>query len=194
MIHIENRRKQEKSLLQRYPSAQLLDLTSNSPTDWVKMSPFYPHGDIPIPFSNGQTAMSVEGIWQGLKVFEQAGVDASKFSNSTMKDLKRTVRKYGSPLGHRKGVSGQELLGYLEARIRIYLPAYRWVLENKVTGLITQLKEMAKNSDIVLLDYETNCDVMNPSAPLSHAALVKAIVQEEYPDEATLLAKLQAGT
>ena len=32
------------------------------------LSPFYPHGGIPIPFSGSVTSQSVEGIWQGLKV------------------------------------------------------------------------------------------------------------------------------
>ena len=37
-----------------------------------KLSPFYPHGGIPVPFSEGVTATCVEAVWQGLKVFESA--------------------------------------------------------------------------------------------------------------------------
>ena len=38
------------------------------------------------------------------------------FLNDTMKDIKRTVRKHGWVLGHRRGVHGTEILGYVEAK------------------------------------------------------------------------------
>ena len=147
----------------------------------VKLSPFYPHGGIPVPFSEGFTATCVEAVWQGLKVFEGADVDTSLFLNDTMKNLKRTVRRFGRPLGHRKGVYGKELLGYVEARKQIYLPTYKWVLENKVPRIIERLREASKTKTIVLLDYETNCDVDDPRKPLSHAFLVKAFAEGIYP-------------
>jgi len=127
--------------------------------------------------------MCVEAVWQGLKVFETADVDVEMFRNGTMKNLKRTVRRFGKPLGHRKGVNGTELLGYIEARKQIYLPTYRWVLKNKVQHIIERLREASKTKTIVLLDYETNCDVDNPKQPLSHAYLVKAYVEGLFPYE-----------
>lgn len=190
MIFIENKKKKEKTLLAKYPNAKIVDVTSKATTALVKLSPFYPHGDIPIPFSPGRTAKSVEGIWQALKVFETADIDESVFLNDTMKDIKRTVRKYGKPLGHRKGVSGTELLSYIDARIQIYLPSYLWVLENKVAGILQRLKEASQEHDIVLLDYETNCDILNPKKPLSHAFLVKAYVEGHYPKEEDLYQEL----
>ena len=80
------------------------------------MNPFYPHGDIPVPFSQGYTATCVEAVWQGLKVFEDEDVDVKMFLNDTMKDIKRTVRKHGWVLGHGRGVYGTEILGYVEAK------------------------------------------------------------------------------
>jgi hypothetical protein len=183
MIYIENRKKKDKTLLAKYPNAKIVDVTSKATTALVKLSPFYPHGEIPIPFSENETAKSVEGIWQALKVFEGADIDKEMFQNDTMKNIKRTVRKFGKPLGHRKGISGTELLSYIDARIKIYLPSYLWVLENKVSEILERLKEASQNEDIVLLDYETNCDVLNPQKPLSHAFLVKAFVENSYPKE-----------
>jgi hypothetical protein len=191
MIYIDNKKKKEKTLLAKYPNAKIVDVTSKATTALVKLSPFYPHGDIPIPFSEDRTAKSVEGIWQGLKVFESANIDEAMFYNDTMKDIKRTVRKYGKPLGHRKGVNGTELLNYIDARIQIYLPSYLWVLENKVTEIIERLKEASQKEDIVLLDYETNCDVLNPKKPLSHAFLVKAYVEGVYPKAIDLYQELE---
>jgi len=191
MIYIENKKKQEKTLLAKYPNAKIVDVTSKATTGLVKLSPFYPHGDIPIPFSENRKAKSVEGIWQALKVFESADIDEAMFSNDTMKDIKRTVKKYGKPLGHRKGVNGTDLLNYIDARILIYLPSYLWVLENKVSEIIGRLKEASKKEDIVLLDYETNCDVLNPKKPLSHAFLVKAYVEGNYPKATDLYKELE---
>lgn len=184
MIIIESKRKKQATILKKYPGAILADVTSSSPNDGLrKLSPFYPHGGIPVPFSDGYTATCVEAIWQGLKVFEGADVDTSLFYNDTMKDLKRTVRRFGKPLGHRKGVNGSELLGYIEARKQIYIPTYKWVLENKVPGIIEKLREASKTKTIVLLDYDTNSDVENAKKPLSHASLIKAYAEGKYPYE-----------
>lgn len=181
MIVVESKRKKPETILRRYPGAVIADVTSHSGDDLVKLSPFYPHGGIPVPFSEGFTATCVEAVWQGLKVFEGVDVDTSLFLNDTMKNLKRTVRRFGRPLGHRKGVYGKELLGYVEARKQIYLPTYKWVLENKVPRIIERLREASKTKTIVLLDYETNCDVDDPRKPLSHAFLVKAYAEGIYP-------------
>lgn len=181
MVIIESKRKKQDTLLKKYPNAIIADVTSHAKDSLVKLSPFYPHGGIPVPFSDNMTAECVEAIWQGLKVFESADVDVSMFQNGTMQNIKRTVRKFGKPLGHRKGVNGMELLGYIEARKLIYIPTYKWVLENKVQNIIERLKEASQTKDIVLLDYNTNCDVDDPKKPLSHAFLVKAYVEGIYP-------------
>ena len=181
MVVIESKRRKRENILKKYPDAVIADVTSQATDGLVKLSPFYPHGGIPVPFSEGYTAMCVEGIWQGLKVFESADVDVNMFANDTMKNIKRTVRRFGKPLGHRKGVNGTELLGYIEARKQIYLTAYKWVLENKVANIIERLRETSKTKTIVLLDYTTNCDIDNPKKPLSHAFLIKAYAEGLYP-------------
>lgn len=174
------------TLLKMYPNAKILDVTSKGDEPWVKVSPFYPHGGIPIPHSPNYFAVSVEGIWQGLKVFELEDIDKSKFEIKNMKGIKRTVRKFGKPLGHRKGVNGTELLDYLTARKEIYLRAYGWLLDNKANDTIQLLREEAEKQDLVLLDFDTNGDIENIRRPLSHAALVKRYLEKKYPELATL--------
>lgn len=182
MIYVVSRKRKEENIKKDYPNAIILDITSKSAYA-KKLSPFYPHGGIPIPFSEGLTAESVEGIWQGLKVFEHEDVNFDSFKNSSMQNLKRTVRKLGYPKGHRKGVNGNELLDYLSARILIYLPTYKWVLDNvpDVHSIVERIRIKAQESDIVLLDYNTNHDFRNLSSPLSHAALVKLYIEGDYP-------------
>ena len=186
MIIIESKRKKPATILKKYPDAILADVTSGAKDGLVKLSPFYPHGGIPVPFSEGYTATCVEAVWQGLKVFEGSDVDVSLFQNDTMKGLKRTVRRFGKPLGHRKGVNGEELLGYIEARKQIYIPTYKWVLENKVANIIERLRAASDSGKtIVLLDYDTNADVDDAKKPLSHASLIKAYAERIYPYEET---------
>ena len=96
--------------------------------------------------------------------------------------MKRTKRKFGRCLGHRKGVHGEELLDYIEARKQIYLPCYKWVLENKLQKLVTAVRIISKNKPVVLLDYNTNPDVNNPKKALSHASLIKAYIEGNYPE------------
>ena len=182
MIVIANKRSKVENLLKKYgQDAVIVDVTSKATDDMVRLSPFYPHGGIPIPFSPGFTACSVEGIWQGLKVFETCGIDREMFYNTTMKNIKRTTRRFGRTLGHLKGVRGTELLTYLDARMGIYVPAYKWVLENKAQRQIQKLREWSESKTVVLLDYNTNEDILDPSAPLSHAAMVKAFIEGNYP-------------
>lgn len=61
MIIIESKRKKPATILKQYPDAILADVTSGAKDDLVKLSPFYPHGGIPVPFSEGYTATCVVG-------------------------------------------------------------------------------------------------------------------------------------
>lgn len=184
MIYVVNKKRKLEKVKEDFPNATILDITSTSNMRYAQiLSPFYPHMNIPIPFTEGLTATCVEAVWQGLKVFDGADVDFATFRNDTMRDLKRTVRKYGMPKGHRKGAYGKELLGYFEARMLIYLPTYKWVLDNvpEVHHVVERIKEQSKIQDIILLDYNTNIDFRDASKPLSHAGLVKLYIEGNYP-------------
>jgi hypothetical protein len=178
-IVVQSRRRRLSNIQADFPDAIILDVTSKGETPWVKFSPFYPHGQIPVPFYPGWTSQSVEGIWQGLKVFESEGIDRSKMQITDMKNLKRTQRKHGKCQGHK---AGEQLLTYLEARKLIYLPTYHWVLENPLSPLVEQLRELAQSQTVILLDYETNGDVENTKKPFSHACLIKYYLEGNYPN------------
>lgn len=180
-IYIASKKSKLENIQKKYPSAFILDITSTSDYGGLRiLSPFYPHGNIPIPGMNGRTATCVEAVWQGLKVFENCGVDYSTFNNNTMKNIKRSIRKYGKPLGHKYG---EKLLNYKDARWMIYLPTYKYVLDNiqSVRYTLKKIKEKLKECDIVFLDYNTNCNITDYSKPLSHAGLVKLYIEDNYP-------------
>jgi hypothetical protein len=177
LIEVASRRRRPETVRAAFPGRVVVDVTSKGPEPWVRLSPFYPHGGIPVPLSPGVVGASVEGIWQALKVFEGSDVDPGKLTVTSMAGLKRTVRRFGPVRGHRAGLHGGHLLGYEAARREIYLPAYRWVLENRVADLVAELRTLARGPGVVLLDYTTNGDVSDLSAPLSHAALVARAVE-----------------
>jgi hypothetical protein len=179
-ISIANKRMSLQNLEKKFPGSEIVDVTSRAKMPWVKFSPFYPHGNIPVPYSD-LYSQSVEGIWQGLKVFENSGVDMKKFDVKTMKGLKRTVRSFGKVLGHQKGIHSEELLNYLDARYEIYLPSYLFVLENYLQDEVNLLRDILTKKNLVFLDYEVNSDIKDLSKPLSHAYLVKLYLQEEWP-------------
>lgn len=157
------------------------DVTSKADAPWVHFSPFWPHGNIPVPFSDGVKGSCVEGIWQALKVFESEDVDLSMLQITSMKGLKRTVRRLGMVRGHRKGIGGDELLPYREARELIYLPIYKWMLENCVKAEVNELSKIVIERNVVLLDYTVNGDLDDLKTPLSHAGLLKRYLDDDWP-------------
>lgn len=182
-VFLESRRKKLASIEKLHPGAVIIDVTSKGSEPWVRFSPFFPHGGIPIPNSPGTTAQSVEGLWQGLKVFEREDIDPKKWTITDMSGIKRGGKSRGAVRGHRFGTTGDTLLAYREARHRIYLPAYRWVLENCLATEVEQLRTLAANQSIALLDYETNADVEDLTKPLSHASLVIHFLDGNWPME-----------
>jgi hypothetical protein len=74
----------------------------------------------------------------------------------------------------------RQLLPYVQARQRIYLPAYSWVLQHMTQPQLKRIAQAALQQPVALLDYETNCDVGDASRPLSHASLVAAYVREHW--------------
>lgn len=154
----------------------VVDVTSKGERYRV-LSPFHPVGDIPVPGMPGVTSASVEGLWQGLKVFAPTdprlvhGVDTASFRNKSAKNLKRTARKYGAPpLGHFAG-EGRALLPYAAAQADIYIPAYEQHLR-RLEAYVLELAALADQGPLVLVDYDTNSRLGARKA-LSHAHLIR---------------------
>lgn len=159
----------------RAQGATVIDVSSRGPEPYRQLSPFYPHGGIPVPGKPGMTADSVEGVWQGLKVFdEQGGIDQSYFSG-------RGKKRRGVPLGH---ALGSELLNYRDARKAIYLPTYRYMVENTpAKDVALSIVDKAVNGEKVYVhDFDTNGDVDNTRKPLAHASVLASLINEAVAD------------
>lgn len=175
IVNKRQKRKQDALAAEGYI---LIDVTNTSPDEtFRKFSPFYPHGGIPYPGRGISTSLassqSVEGIWQGLKVFQhEPEPDARKLTITNMKNLKRVANdKRGRYQGH---MLVKTLVNYVTARKEIYIPAYKWVLKYRLADELELLRGMlAEHGKIALVDYNTNEDEYDTSSPLSHAGLIK---------------------
>jgi len=175
---------------------RVFDVTSRSKDEAVRcLSPFtacsVTVGDVSrpafdVPFLANERSYSVEGVWQGLKVFEREGIDRKRFrvkfsptSGSGGKLKRGTSTARGRVLGHYAG-EDRPLLEYAEARQTIYLPLYREMLDKYCGAALEHLLEAHEQGDIALVDYTTNADVLDTRTPLAHASLVKERIHQMW--------------
>jgi hypothetical protein len=162
----------------RLPAGALLyDVSSRASAPFAKLSPFYPHGGIPVPGMPGTYSDSVEGVWQGLKVI-QGEVDPSCFKGKGRK-------RRGRPEGHR---FGEKLLGYLEARQAIYIPTYEFLWRECIGQDLRRhfFSHAAQGTIQYFHDRDNNGDPMDPSAPLAHASILAGLLAEEFARSSSL--------
>src|SRR5262245_57316571 len=142
--------------------AVVYDLSSYADYPYCTFSPIWAHGGIPVPGMPGVKSDTVEGIWQGLIVVR--GKIAPHLFKGRGK--KRGGKK---PSGHRYG---NKLLGYVEARYKIYKATYEWVLANRIDpGLIEQFVGQAfQGVTQYFHDLGNNGDINNTELTVAHSS------------------------
>lgn len=166
MFHFTTRT--EKSMLQQQ-GQRVIEVSSRAPLPFRYLSPFYPHGHVPVLGMSGTTADSVEGVWQGLKLL-QGTIDPTYFHG-------RGKKRRGKPTGH---LYGTEILDYREARDVIYVTLYRWMIYEAPHARDTalQLLREGRHQDIFVHDVETNGNIDDLTRPLAHAAVLVDILND----------------
>ena len=141
-----------------------IDVSSSAEPPLNQLSPFYAHGGIPVPGMPNKTSDSVEGIWQGLKVIR--GRTAPRFF------VGAGQKRGGKPTGHQFAAS-ERLLGLTDARRKIYIPAYEWMLENCVdAGILDDIVALAfRGVPQYFYDREDNGSI-DRDQPLAHARVL----------------------
>ncbi|MGF1579033.1 MAG: hypothetical protein ACFCD0_06685 [Gemmataceae bacterium] len=145
--------------------ALVYDVSSYADHPYCTFSPMWVHGDIPVPGMSNETSDTVEGIWQGLKVIR--GKTATRLFRG------KGQKRGGKPAGHFYGKKDR-LLGIVEARQKIYLVAYEWMLANRADpDLIAKfVKRAFEGTSQYFHDVGDNGDINNADAPLAHAAVL----------------------
>lgn len=141
----------------------VFDVSSYADPPYRLLSPMWVHGGIPVPGTAGTVSDTVEGVWQGLKVIR--GKTAPRFFHGP------GAKRGGKPSGHRFGA---KLLGIVEARRKIYIPAYEWMLDHCISRDLFEPFTMAAFAGVPQFfhDLADNGDINDSSQPLAHAAVL----------------------
>ena len=107
----------------KYPNALIIEVSYSS-MRYIKykvlnpygmLNPFYPHGKIQVPFTDGYTGVSVSAIWNSLKVFEDADVDA--FTIKAKKRIREDLQAIYEAIGRNDSVDinaiCSSMIGYI---------------------------------------------------------------------------------
>lgn len=183
MIQIVAKSEVHQNIHSKFPNAIIIDFTCKGNLAIDHLNPYYPYRDIPVPNSGGAVAESVGSIWQGLKVFEKRDLDEELIRSYTFNRSKLNTQNYGDYLGHRYGTHGLDLLDISDARRRILVPTYKWLLDYKVQDVIVRIREANKNRDIIFIDRVADTEAHDFFHHISHVYLIKAYIEGLWPYE-----------
>ncbi|MBA4186889.1 MAG: hypothetical protein C0467_02605 [Planctomycetaceae bacterium] len=149
----------------------IIDVSSYAPEPFCSLSPMWVHGGIPVPGMAGTTSDTVEGVWQGLKVIR--GEIAMRYFHGP------GAKRGGKPSGHR---FGKKLLGIVEARRRVYIPTYEWMLTHCIAADVIEGLIEAALSGVTqhIHDVGDNGDMHDANQPLAHAAVLVQYINRIY--------------
>lgn len=143
--------------------AVVYDVSSYADYPLCTLSPFWPHGRIPVPGMPGTTSDSVEGIWQGLKLI--GGSIALRFFRG------QGCKRGGIPRGHQYG---EKLLNIVNAREKIYRVSYEWMLENRAEPTLLDgfIQLALAGVTQYFHDVSNNGNIGDPNEGWAHAAVL----------------------
>lgn len=171
------------------PQSALKINTTSTSTDFGKaLSPFINQGPIEL---YGLTAHNVENIWQFCKTYacHANNYQEWKLWRDTGLANPRAIRY---PMG--KGakpefsyVKGLGKLSYVQARRKIYIPAYEQKLTRYCTRELQTLADILTITDVWLFDFDgriTDQDfegvVEDQDHSLGHSFIIKKLLEENY--------------
>ena len=151
------------------------DVSSYGEHPFCTLSPFWPHGGIPVPGMPGATSDSVEGIWQGLKVIGG-----------------KTAPRYFAGQGHKRGgvprgyQYGDKLLKIVEAREKVYRVAYEWMLEHRADPVLIAgfLDQAFAGVTQCFHDVSNNGSIADADEGWAHAAVLVQYLNRRCRDRA----------
>ncbi len=141
----------------------VFDASSYADPPYCALSPMCVHGDIPVTGLPCTVSDTVEGVWQGLKVIR--GKTAPRYFRGP------GAKRGGKPSGHQFGT---KLLGIVEARRKIYVPTYEWMLDHCITYQFLEHFIEAAFAGVPqhFHDLADNGDINDAGQPLAHAAVL----------------------
>ena len=152
----------------RWPGAAVLDVTMGGGME--KLDPSFPLGKVVIPGIRKKMALSIGGMWEGLKIFKKKEeIDESFFVSEKKLGKIRRCKSYGELVGIKVGDEVMEIEKAIE---EVFIKRYKETVKERFTTIIEGLKKECENRVIVLLDYEEN------KYPVSHAEILKELIMQ----------------
>ena len=170
--------------------ALLVDTALAAPASmrrFVTMNPFHydPRWRIPVPGLPGTSASSMESIWQALKLVD-GRTDLRMLDSPPTKRPPESQRGAGFDYPSTTLAYRSTQVGLVEARYRIYLPAYLHILEALVPQEpLQEIRDALRaGRDVVFYDWDDNFDIEDPRSSFSHSAVLAAWfggrIEEEF--------------
>lgn len=135
-------------------SRLVIDMTSASKVGtFRKFSPTYIHEQgIPVPGMKDTRAMSIKGIYEGLKEFQHEGIDLSRFCTRNQRRLPGRTR--GLLLGH--SYMGERLEDPEAVWLFVLEPSLRYKLDNYLELEMYFLKQLVAEGNTLVLVVDKN--------------------------------------
>lgn len=151
-----------------FPGAVVLDVTEDGLMG--KLDPGYPVGWIGVPGMEGEYGLSLKGIWEGLKVYENRDVRDSKWwRNERLLGKERWFKCYGKLIGVRIGDTVMDL----ERGKEFFEVMYERMLRERFGRDVEIIRKESMKRIVVLLDYEEGDD----RKWIDHAGILKSVVE-----------------
>lgn len=157
-------------------SCDIIDLTMMyQKNPFSILSPYYLHGGIPVPYTYNTYLNSVRDVWCALRTAR--GVNSSKTNPNDFK--------------FRKGLNANDYWTYKEARKKILIPLYCWMLEEKAFNMVNYLRSIFQSQPIIIADFTINSDIENTDEALSFAYLLKSYIEGSGPYKGAVEEKIK---
>jgi hypothetical protein len=158
------------------PDVVAIDVSAKAADGWNVFHPAFDHGAIPVPGMPGATSRTIDGIMEGLKRFHFENEDASSFESEKPKKRKPND-EIGDLVGHSYG--GTVLQEALEARRRIFIPAFAWMARNAPAAKV-KFDELVAMSETHTIHLHCGGENGNPHDPKTYAysSLLAELVKE----------------
>lgn len=163
----ENYVENAKAARKNWPGAVVLDVTMGGGME--KLDPSFPIGKVSVPECKGK-ALSIFGMWEGLKVFKRKEeIDESYFLSERKLGKARNSKSYGKLLGLK---IGDEVMEFEKAVDEVFKKEYERNIRERFGKILEGLKRESEKRNVVLLDYDFE------RYPVSHAMMIKEMIEK----------------
>lgn len=161
--YVENAKVAKKN----WPGAVVFDVTLGGALE--KLDPAFPIGKVMIPGLKREKALSVLGMWEGLKIFEKKKeIDGSYFISEKKVGKIRKCKSYGKVIGVKVG---EDVIGMDKAVEDVFVREYEKNIKERFGVIVEGIRRESGRRPVVLLDYN------DERYPVSHAELIKKILE-----------------